>query len=249
MPRKTLNFLVYVTCILSFIATIHMTVVMGVFSPWAQPDSIASFSWMNVAGYAAIFLVSLLGVMHLRRPPILTPTGMKLVYAVTILATIEILAILPCFLFKADALCGVFSIMLHQVAGPAAVIILLLIIVSMHSSRHRKMLIGTLVGVVLAILIQHQLRAPKTAEDCIQLTDDLGKSNCINQFALRTNDADLCMKITFQTTRFSCLYRIAAALKDSSLCERIKTLPTDDEFSRNHPSDDQFKETCLKLAK
>lgn len=237
---------IYILLFLSVIAAVQTAVTMGFFTPWAEPEGTFWLSFISFLGYIGFALIFLFAILQERQVLGFGANNTRIIKCFIILAGLEIVAFLPCLL-AVDALCGVFLVLIHQLAGPAAIIGLFILLAKMSPAKIRNAIIALLLLLIAFFVLQHEIRRPGNAEDCSRLTEDLGRSNCIKQFALASNSPELCMRISFDFVRFSCLYQVAGHLHDASLCDRIKNLPGDKVAGR--PSDAaKYKETCLKVV-
>ena len=145
--------------------------------------------------------------------------------AVFALKLVEAVALLPCFIGKPGALCGVASVFVSEFASP---IILILAVTLILTSRDRMLRLTGLAAFVVLVAtaaVSYALVTPKAAGQCGQIKDIAGRGACLEQFAVRQKNINICRAIELRSSRFECVRKIAEESQRADFCEQIHDPP------------------------
>lgn len=170
-----------------------------------------------VLGHAAVILMSL-HLMFARAPATAgARTAVKLALAALAL---EVLVLLPCA-FAPDALCGVFYIFISEATGPVMLAAFLFYLARAGSPALTRASAAAAVLLAGGAAAAYWQFTPQSAAACEAIGDELKRSTCMMNFALRDDDDSLCERVSFDSSRWSCLYQIAERRGKPALCEQI----------------------------
>lgn len=197
----------------------------------------------SVAGHLATILLSLYLLFTSAPLPGSARMGAWLCFGAV---GVEVLALAPCLL-AADALCGVFYLLINQAAAPAMLAGVIVVLLGVGS----RVLAGVSIVIATALIaaaagVYWQV-TPKSASDCANVTDSLKRDNCLMNFALRDSDEKLCDEVNFDSSRWSCLYQIAERKGLPALCERI-ALPCRHTAPGPACEPDLYRDTCYVVV-
>jgi hypothetical protein len=170
-------------------------------------------------------------------------TGIYLCYGAL---AVELLALVPCLVFP-SALCGVYYLLINQVAAPVMMAGLAVVSCTAGSRALAGTTLVAAVALVATGLVVFWGITPKSAGECDNLGESLKRDACVMNFALRHNDETLCERINFDSSRWSCLYQIAERKDMPALCEQI-TRPCRHISPGLACEPDLYRDTCYLVV-
>lgn len=197
---------------------------------------------LSVLGHGCVILLALHRVIS-RDAPTAGRLAARLCFGAVMA---EALVLTPC-LPAADALCGVFYIVLNQVTAPVMIIGFAIHLTQTRSRRLLAITGGLVAATAAGALIGYLHFTPKSAADCETLSGDLRRDNCLANFAARDNDESLCERIDFDSTRWTCLYQIAERKGMPSLCGQV-TAPCRFESPGVQCDPETYRDTCYLVV-
>lgn len=189
----------------------------------ADPTLQGSLSFLNirpllsVAGHLSVVTLAL--YLLFASAPVTrdAKVGIYLCYGAL---AVELLALAPCLVFP-GSLCGLYYLLINQVAGPVMIAGLAVAACTAGS----RALVATTIVVAVALLAAglgvFWGVTPKSAGECDSLGEPMKRDACVMNFALRYNDEKLCEQVNFDSSRWSCLYQVAERKDMPALCEQI----------------------------
>ena len=215
----------------------------------ADPTLQGSLSFLNirpllsVAGHLSAVTLAL--YQSFARAPV-TPGAKAGTYLCYGALGVELLALVPCLVFP-GSLCGLYYLLINQVAAP----VMLVGLAVASCTAGSRVLAGATIVMAVTLLAAgvgvFWVVTPKSAKACDNLGESLKRDTCVMNFALRHNDEKLCEQVNFDSSRWSCLYQIAERKGMPALCEQI-TRPCRNTTPGPACEPDLYRDTCYLVV-
>lgn len=145
--------------------------------------------------------------------------------AVFALKLVEALSLLPCFIGRPGALCGVASVLVSGIASPFIVVLTAISLFMSKDRALRRAASAIAAVVVVASAASYALVSPKSASECGQIEDTAGRGVCLEKFAVQEKNVTICASIELRSSRFECIRKVAEHAQRADLCEQIHDSP------------------------